>query len=164
MYLLGQTAFLYKQEIHRIFTTRRCIVIYSLGTLLIASMYLKLPLTISFAYTNPLNVLMAFSLFFIFERREFHNKTINWISKSTLAVYILHCTPPPIISVLQKWDVFALQNYAYPAYLLLMIITIICVFVACIIYDKIRCMFMPKLGDIICNWLSNKTSKYSLTK
>lgn len=94
MYLLGQTAFLYKDEIHTLLTSKRCLFIYLIGTITIAGLYLKLPSYISFAYTNPINIIMAFSLFLLFERHEFHSKTINWISKSTLAVYILHCTPP----------------------------------------------------------------------
>lgn len=161
MYLLGQTAQLYQQEVSRYLTTERCLFVYILGSLLLTAMYFVIPKDTTFAYSNPLNVIMSFALFFIFERRNFTNKTINWISSSTLAVYILHCTPP-IINVLLKWDNYAFVNYSYPHYLLCMLITIIAVFSICVTYDKIRCLFMPRIGESVCKWLSSKTSKYSL--
>lgn len=163
MYLLGQTAFLYKEEIHRIFTPLRCVAAYITGMLIIAGLHLIIPAQICFAYTNPLNILMSFSLFFIFEHRTFYNKAINWISSSTLAVYVLHSTTPPL-NWLWDWDNFALTNYTYPIYLALMALTIIGVFIVSVLYDKIRLLFMPQIGNIVCNWISNKTSKYALPK
>jgi len=161
MYILGQTAFLFKKEINGLFSTLRCISIYLIGIVIITCMYFVIPLDISYAYSNPINIIMSFSLFFIFERHSFYNKTINWISKSTLAVYIIHCTPP-IINQLQNWDNYVLSNYSYSMYLIFMAATIFVVFVGSILYDKMRCLFMPRLGDIIYNWISKKIEKYYL--
>lgn len=161
MYLIGQTSHLYQKEIHKYFTTLRCVTIYVLGSIVITGMYFVISLDIAFAYTNPLNVLMSFSLFFIFENRYFINKTINWISSSTLAVYILHTTPP-IINVLWEWDNYALNSYSYSNYLMIILFTILIVFGAGIMYDKIRCLFMPRIGEKVCHWISSKLSKYSL--
>lgn len=109
MYLLAQTAFLYKTEIYKAVRTKHFIIIYFVGAIIITCLYFYLPFQIAFAYSNPLNIIMSFSLFFIFERRSFHNKYINWISKSTLAVYIIHITPP-VINYLREWDNYAMRR------------------------------------------------------
>lgn len=161
MYLLGQTAHLYNDEINKYYRSRYCIVVFVIGVILISLMYLYLPSTFCFVYSNPINIVLSFSLFFVFERRTFHNKTINWISKSTLTVYILHVTPP-IINILRDWDNYVLQSYNYFGYIGIMAITIIIVFIAGILYDKVRLLFMPSLGEKVCDWISLKTQKYSL--
>ncbi|MDE6859051.1 MAG: hypothetical protein K2J65_01405 [Duncaniella sp.] len=93
MYILGQTACLYKDEISKNLNYIKCLGIYIAGAIIISITYLILPADKAFAYTNPFNIIMSFALFFVFERMTFHNPLINWISSSTLAVYILHCTP-----------------------------------------------------------------------
>lgn len=163
MYILGQTAYLYRDDIYERLDTMRCIMIYFIGTIIIAGTYIVLSPDKAFAYTNPVNIVMSFSLFFIFERMTFHNSLVNWIGSSTLAVYIMHCTPP-IINVLQDWDMTMLHSVDYPVYLMTMALTIIGVFIVGILYDKVRTLFMPKLGEKICNWLSAKTAKYALPK
>lgn len=161
MYLLGQTAFLYRDRIHEIFNQQKGIMIYILGILLITSMYIVIPADRAFAYSNPLNIIMSFALFFLFERKTFHSHLVNWIGASTLAVYMAHVTPP-VINILQKWDVFVLTNYSYTMYLLIISATILGVFTVSILYDKIRIMIFKKPGIYICNRLSLKLKKYSL--
>lgn len=163
MYFLGRTAFLYKEKFSQKFSTIKGIIIYLFGATILSGLYFILPMNIAYSYTNPINILMAFCLFFIFERKHFHNKIINWISSSTLAVYVLHCTPP-YISYLQKWDRFALNDFSYINYLGMMGLTIASVFIIGILYDKVRALFMPRIGNIVCNWIESKTYKYSLLK
>lgn len=93
MYLLGQTAYLYQGEIHKSFNQTKGIIIYILGILLITCMYLVMPAERTFAYSNPINVIMSFALFLLFEKRVFHHHLINWIGSSTLTVYICHISP-----------------------------------------------------------------------
>lgn len=161
MYILGQTAFLYKEDIRKYYKTKYCILSLILGVILISNMYLFLSSKYCFDYSNPINIIMSFSLFFIFERKTFHNKAINWIASSTLAVYIIHVTPP-LINVLREWDNYVLEAYTYISYLGIMSLTIIVVFIIGIYYDKIRLLFLSKICKNICNWLSSKTDKYSL--
>lgn len=161
MYFLGQTAYLYKIEIHRILSTNRCLLTYLVGIIIISVMSFTFSWSRAYTYSNPINVFMSFSLFFVFEREKLHNKAINWIGKSTLAVYIAHCTPP-IINYLREWDIYALDYYSYSNYLCLMAVTIIIVFIAAILYDKIRLLFMPYIGNKVCDFLSKITKKYAL--
>lgn len=43
-------------------------------------------------------------------------------------------------------------------------LTIASVFIIGILYDKVRALFMPRIGNTVCNWIESKTSKYSLLK
>lgn len=162
MYFLGQTAFLYRKEISKYYKSKFCVMSIICGVVFISIMYLFLPSKYCFGYSNPLNIIMAFSLFFLFERKTMHNRFINWIASSTLAVYILHITPP-IINALQKIDLHLLQTLQYGFYLISVIGIILLVITCGILYDKIRILLFTKPGVIICSWISNKLNKYSLS-
>ena len=113
IYFLGRTAFIYKNQINDNFKDSRCIILFFLCLLLMAVMYFSgFSKSSSFSYTNPCNVIMAFSLYFIFEKKTFYNKVINWFSTATLAVHIFHTTPP-VITILKECDIYTLQNYPY---------------------------------------------------
>lgn len=158
MYLLGRTAFIYKDRLNTILPDWMCAVNCVLGIGLITVMYFFIDSKYCFGYSNPLNVIVSFSLFFLFERKTFHNKLINSIGRSTLAVYIMHITPP-LIKYLWDWDNYCLNEYSYGRYLLLMLGTIIIVFIVAVAYDKIKNLFMPQIGSYICNWLNKRTDK-----
>lgn len=162
MYLLGQTAFLYRKEIRKYYKSKYCVMSIISGTVVISIMYLVLPSKYCFVYSNPLNIIMAFSLFFIFERKTMHSRFINWIASSTLAVYILHITPP-FINILREWDFSLLQTHTYPVYLGLISITIFIVFASGILYDKIRILLLLPIVTKTSNWLSKNTIRYSLS-
>lgn len=161
LYLLARTAKLYCDELMNLLSAKMAVAIYVLGALSIASMYMFMHLKNSFAYTNPVNIIMSFSLFLIFARKTFNNKWINWISKSTLAVYIIHCTPP-VLGFLRRLDNELYQSMNYGTYLLSVSLIILMVFISSIIYDKLRLLFMPVIGDKVCAYLNKKTSKYLL--
>lgn len=107
MYILGQTAFMYKERIQNYITSRKGIIIYLIGAILVTIGYIIIPAERSFAYSNPMNVVMSFALFIAFERQAYYNKFINYLGKGTLTVYILHITPPAY-NILAKWD-----NYVF---------------------------------------------------
>lgn len=161
MYMLGQTAFIYKEEIRKRLTSIKGIMIYILGAIIVTLLYIIIPGELAFAYSNPINIIMAFALFFAFERKNFFNNTINTIGKSTLSVYILNITPP-VINILIQWDLYILHKYSYIIWLLVMLLTIIIVFFSGIIYDKIKSLFMTKTTMHITKWLDEKTEKYIL--
>ncbi len=161
MYILGQTLVSYRNEINIFLTKALGIGIYLIGIFLIVGFYLILPKEIVFAYTNPINVIMAVSLFLFFEQYNYYNKMVNWISKSTLAVYICHITTP-MSNILQKWDVYAIQKYSYFEYVCVMAITVLCIFIFSILYDKIRLILFSKPISIISSIFSQKLKKYSI--
>ena len=154
MYLLGQTCFLYKKEIESYINTYIGIGIYLLGAGILFSLYVFLPLDKVISYSNPINVIMSFNLFFIFERRNFYNKGINIIAKSSLTVYIYHITSP-VINYLQYLDNYILNNYSYMSYLLLISLIIIIVFFIGVLYDQIRNLCMNKINNYLTKKLNN---------
>lgn len=149
LYFIGQTASIYKKEINKYLKDIYCIFIIIVGILLIGLLYIcGLSMKDAFAYSNPINIIMAFMLFFIFERKTYHSKIINWIGSSTLAVYILHITPP-VLTIIKKWDLYSLSHYSYSKYLILITLTIIGIFLIGILYDKIRILFFKPFNLII---------------
>lgn len=77
MYMLGQTAFLYKRKIQKWITCNRGLIIYIVGAIIVTIMYIIIPGELVFAYSNPINVVMAFALFFVFERKVFFNNFLS---------------------------------------------------------------------------------------
>lgn len=160
MYLLGQCAFLNRNKLLSFTNIGRNIVIYIGGMFIISLMYFA-SVSWSFAYTNPLNIIMGFSLFLIFEKRTFHSRAINWISKSTLAVYIAHCTSP-LCNMLRKLDNYILGNYSYGMYLFIISGIIVATFCFGILYDKIRILIMEPIGNGVCKKLDKLTENLNL--
>lgn len=160
IYLLCQTARLYTKEIHKILKGGNAWAIITIGILIIALEYV-IGLPRAFAYTNPINILVAFSLFIAFERVYFSSAIINRIAASTLAVYIAHCNPP-LVGLLIRWDNYALTNYPPPQYYLLIFSTILIVFIGCVCIDQIRILIFSPANKTICDWLNKKSRNYLL--
>lgn len=111
---------------------------------------IKMKVLFSLSYTNPLVIAGALSLFLFFAKGEFHNKTINWLAKSTFAVYVIHLTSPvatPFISM----DLYCLNHFSYGIYLICILGMAVGMFVVSIGYDRIRCMLMEKMTDRFYN-------------
>ena len=97
-------------------------------------------------------LIFATSLFMIFSNmKPRYNKVINWISASTLSVYIIHES-----NVLRKyiWDDIVRANEILSAplgeYLATMILSALAIFSICVIIDKVRIylLFKPLNGWI----------------
>lgn len=162
MYLFGRTASLYKDDLFKLFNVLNIILITIGGTLTIFGLYI-VGIRWAFLYTNPINIIMTLALFVGFEKNAFYSDFINWISKSTLSVYIFHITYP-VITVLIKIDKWALLNCSLPLYYIAIFTLIFCVFCIATLYDKVRILTFDKLGNPICNWLTKHTLKYMLGK
>ncbi len=106
---------------------------------------------IKWGYANPINVISSLCLFMPFLYYSFHNKTINWIAKSTFTVYIIQVTNPAF-NFLKNIDAKLLCNYPYSTYLLFAFAIIICFFVLCILYDKARLFVMSPIEK----WIKQK--------
>lgn len=161
MYLLGRTAFLYREEILRFINVKRTVVIYLSGIVVLTLFYMFISKRWAYSYSDPVNIVMAFVLFLVFEKRKFYSPVINWISCSTLAVYVFHVTPP-VVTYLRRLDIYLIGNYAYYQYLIMVAGIIICIFIVAVLYDKIRILVFSRIGDKICDWISRHVRKYSL--
>lgn len=148
MYMVGRSVFLYKDVLTRI-KRRYWVYGYLLFSLMTALMYLA-GVSFAFDYSSPFVILAAVCSFVPFLYRDFVNKKINWIAKSTFAVYILQVTNP-LYSLLVKVDNELLSNYPYGIYLLLAGVIIITFFSACILYDKIREFVTNLFSDNLYN-------------
>ena len=159
MYILGRTAFLYRNAIQNV----GCIRLgggYIALCLLISCIYIVgMKSEWSYAYSNPLNIAASFCLFFVFQKRSFYNKAINKIAASTFSVYILH-TCAPLINVIRKIDVYTLANYSYTIYLLIALAVVCAAYLIGTLYDFARLALTKKLTDhmfeILCKRINLK--------
>lgn len=153
MYLLAAEVRLYKEDLFRV-KKGYWILGYGLCTLIIVGMFMsRIPWT--FAYSNPVIIISSFCLFIPFLYRSFKSNAINYIAKSTFAVYIIQVTEP-VFSIIKKTDLFLLENYPYPLYLLLSLFVLLVFFFACIGYDKVRAWCMNPLLERINSFVQNK--------
>lgn len=150
MYMVGRSVFLYKDVLTRI-KRRYWVYGYLLFSLVAALMYIA-GVSFAFDYSSPFVILAAVCSFVPFLYRDFVNKKINWIAKSTFAVYILQVTNP-LYSLLVKVDNDLLSSHPYGIYLLLGGIIIVAFFSLCILYDKVReyvtNLFSDRLYDLM---------------
>ena len=159
MYLLGRTLYLYQDKIWNMITTWRVIGAYILVTLILTAENIVIPFDITFAYSNPLIVVMAALLFLLFEKNTFHNRAINIMGKSVLAVYIGHTTSP-LFDILRDSNLYFFDAYPYTEYILLMLAETVVTFVVLVLYDQIRVFTFYKYGKSLSRWLTAKTQKF----
>lgn len=104
--------------------------------------------TISFAYTNPLNIIGATALVLFFTRLSFKNRFINNISASCFAVYLVHmhfC----VIGHYKQYAAKIYDNYGGVMYLTRIILFIIAVFAISVLIDKVRIWAFDKFWNAI---------------
>lgn len=133
MYMIARCLSLYKEQLIKV----RCwkwVAGYMLCTILIALMYV-VGIKFCWDYSNPLVVFSSICSFMPFIYYNYENKFINWIAKSTLAVYIIQVTNP-VYAVIVKLDRFMLDTNPYSVYLLLSMLFIIFFFILCVLYEK----------------------------
>lgn len=84
-----------------------------------------------FSYYNPLLILVAMSMVVSADDFKTHNKTINYVAGSVLAVYMLHenCYTPEIVAPFLHFDNFSVLNATF---------VILIVFVIAVLIDKFR--------------------------
>lgn len=99
-------------------------------------------------YSNPMVIISAVFSFVPFLYRCYVNRWVNWVARSTLAVYIIHVTVP-VYNIVVYYDTYILNHYRYSVYLVLAMVGVIGVFVFCVIYDKLRSL----LTDPIFNYI-----------
>ena len=146
VYMLARYIYSYRDELMKY---KRLFWIggYFLCTFIILLMYVC-GVNYVWQYSNPVIIMSAVCSFVPFLCRNYINKRINWVAKSTLAVYIIHVTVP-VYNLVVNYDTYILEYYQYPIYLVLAMVGIVGVFVFCIIYDKVRSLFTDPIYNCI---------------
>lgn len=135
IYLMARCLYLLHKQNKMLLADKMCIMGYIVCTMIICVMYL-FKLNFSLDYANPVVVISSFFTFVPFCKRNFYNKHINWVSKDTLAVYILQVTPP-FITFLMWVDETCLNTFCAGLYWVLACVIIILFFCACVLYSKL---------------------------
>jgi peptidoglycan/LPS O-acetylase OafA/YrhL len=92
----------------------------------------------SLNYNSPLVVISSVALFMFFRNVKIQSKIINWLSASSLSIFLIHLNPS-VYSYYQK--LFRNINFEYGQKWYVGGIYIVCVFaimLCCILVDKIR--------------------------
>ncbi len=146
IYMIGQCIYLYQNELTRISRTLWATA-WVACTFFICFMYI-VGLKFVWDYSNPIVIASSVCSFMPFLYHHYHSKSINWIAKSTLAVYIIH-SDTPVVNILRDLDNQFLVDFTYPNYLLMISAIIIITFFSCILYDKL-CEFIirPLLNSL----------------
>lgn len=94
-------------------------------------------------YNNPLIVLQSVMLFMCFRDMHFSNKSVNWVSGSVLAIYLLHMHPD--LKHYYYDYTHSLYNLSCFEHIWKLALLIFAVFVVAIFIDKIRVFLFDKL-------------------
>ncbi len=105
-----------------------------------------------FTYNNPITILGAVSLLLWFKGIKIQpNKYINWISKSTFAVYIIHVNPNLFPYFLDSARSIYAHTNGISCFTALSGF-VVCVFFASILLDQPRKWIWSKISDPICRY------------
>ncbi len=106
-----------------------------------------LMVSITWMYTNPLNIIGALSLLLFFTKLEFKSRTVNYIATSCFAVYLLHmhfCLSDYYVDTAKE----LYDKFSGISYFATIIALFVAVFIVSVALDRIR---------IVCfNYLWNK--------
>lgn len=93
-----------------------------------------------YSYINPIIIFESLLLVISFAKFHFHNKFVNWVAASALAVYLLHCNTFIFRPYYVKYSQYLFQNHSGLEYIIYTVLFMIAVFGCAIIIDKIRMM------------------------
>lgn len=114
--------------------------------------------TVLFLYSSPLVILSSLYFFLFFTKLSFQNSIINWISVSSFAVYLVHCSPaifhPYYIDVISHW--FEVCTSA--EFIIYVSGFISAVFIFSIMFDKIRIAVWKMISTPFLNLKSYGTN------
>lgn len=157
MYMLARTASMHKERILKV-KKLWWIMGYFACAALVCLLHFS-PYKHTWAYSNPIIIAESFMLFFPFLYRTFHNRYINWVAGSTLAIYIIQVTSP-VSGLLFKYDQFAVANLPYTTYLPLLFGFCILFFAVCLIYNEASHRVLNPILNPIKNYLESKISNF----
>lgn len=153
VYMVARYIYLYRDDLLKI-KRFYWIWAYFICSFIILAMYI-FGVNYVWQYSNPILILSAIFSFMPFLYRAFVNRQINWISQSTLAVYIIHVTVP-VYYIVVKYDSYILESYSYPIYLVLAMGGIVFIFLFSILYDKDRLLLTTPIYNFIVKVIENR--------
>lgn len=101
-------------------------------------------------YDNPLVIVGSVCIIVAFNKMNFSSKAINWLAKSSFAVYIVHFNPF-VFPYFQRGAAWLSDNYNGLLYILLAFSYFAIVYIACSVVDWIR---MVSWAGIQRKWFS----------
>lgn len=94
-------------------------------------------------YNNPLLMISAIALFFVFHRLRFHSRLINIVSLSALAVYLFQSSPyisDWLYGVVGRWceNVMEVKYWGAPSVLVFILLMSAAVLIISLLVDRVR--------------------------
>ncbi len=111
--------------------------------------WINVPYTPLYSYNSPLVVLASVSVLLSFKKFKFSSGVINTIAASAFSVYLLHCHPAILDSYYCAFFISLFNSYNYVCYLLLSVVTIICIYVCSVLIDQIRLILWSFANKVI---------------
>lgn len=111
----------------------------------------------AFSYNNPLIILSSCLFMILFTTFNIQSYWINWVAKSSLAVYIFHIY---FWDIIRNEIVTQASELSIHSFLLWAISAICIIYVLAILVDKIRIFVMQPIEKLILFFIA-KTSNYS---
>ena len=138
--------------VYFLFNVIICTTYYFFGSTLAGRVLWNL----SFPYCSPLLVLNALLLFLIFSRVKIKSKSINWLSASVLAVYVIHQQPLVLFTGIQPFieRIYELSKSVVGVLSLVAVFSLVVLFFS-ILIDKI----LNPITVAVCNLASKFDSK-----
>lgn len=102
-----------------------------------------------FTYTNPLVIVESLCLLLAFASLPpTHNRVINWVAASCLAVYLLHANELVLRPYYAHYIGQVFQHYSYPLYLLIVIGVMIGIYLLALMIDQVRILMWNKIAKL----------------
>lgn len=153
VYMIARYVYLYRTDLMRL-TSKFWIGAYLVCTIIILIMYVY-GVNYVWQYSNPVIVISAVCSFMPFLYKSYVCRWVNWVAKSTLAVYIIHVTVP-VYDIVVRYDTYILRHYQYPIYLLLAMAGVLIIFVLSILYDKVMSFFSDPIINGVTKYVNNR--------
>lgn len=100
---------------------------------------------LSMSYVNPIVIIQGVCLVIWFNKLNIsYNRHINNIAQSAFAVYLFHTAPALWTPLFIPWSINISTNYSGIAYLAMVIVTILTIFLAALIFDLPRRIIWTK--------------------
>lgn len=122
------------------------LVAYLITTAAVFLSALYLPPLKAFAYNSPLVMAASVALFLCFRAMKFQSPAINYIAKSSFAVYLLHKNPLIWVSLMRPTVVDLWRSTTLLEFSLLAVAAVIAIYLISMIIDALRrALFRPIL-------------------
>lgn len=144
IYLTGNMIVQYKEKLNNI-SQSRWIIIYVILNVLLVMIYClfskelfgRIIWRISFVYCSPLLLVNAIVFFMIFAQMNIKSRFINWIAKSSFAIYLIHGNRPYAWAIMGSASLYCINEFKNPIVLFFSIIMLaLTIIVVSVCIDK----------------------------